>query len=234
MIAIFRRELKAYFFSPLGYVFIGFFLLLSGYFFSVSNILRATVNMAVFFSNLSLVFLFLIPILTMRLISEEIKNRTDQLLFTSPVSLTGIVLGKYLAALSMLLITLVITGIYTIFLNIFSDPPMGEIITGYIGFFLLGASFISVGIFISSLTENQIIAAVASFSVLIILWFINWIIPYASNPMFVKVLEWFSMLKRFEVFNMGILSLNNIVYFVSFIITFVFLTIRVLEKRRWS
>ena len=212
----------------------GFFLLLSGYFFAVSNVLRATVDMQTFFSNLCLVFLFLVPILTMRLISEEKKNRTDQLLFTSPVSLTGIVLGKYLAALFILLITLFITGIYTLILLIYSNPPMGEILSGYIGFFLLGACFISVGIFVSSLTENQVTSAVGSFAILILLWLADWIIPYVSNPTFIKILEWFSLLKRFEIFNMGILSLSNIVYFISFIIAFVFFTIRVLEKRRWS
>ncbi|WHH60239.1 ABC transporter permease [Petroclostridium sp. X23] len=234
MVAILKRELKAYFFSPIGYIFIGFFLLLSGFFFAATNLFTMTADMKQMFGNLSIVFLFLVPVLTMRLISEEKKTKTDQLLFTSPVSVTGIVLGKYLAAVSVFFVTLLITGAYPVILYFFSKPALGEILAGYLGFFLMGTSFIAVGLFISALTENQITAAVASFGTLLLLWLMDWVVPFIQNPYAVKALEWLSILRRFQDFVIGVLSLSPIIYYISFSAAFVFLTIRVLEKRRWS
>jgi ABC-2 type transport system permease protein len=234
MIAVFKRELKSYFFSPIGYIFIGFFLLLSGYFFAAGNLMQGTADLKMIFGNMSIVFLFLVPILTMRLISEEMKSKTDQLLLTSPVSLTGIVVGKYLAALAVYFVSLLITFVYPAILFIYSKPAVGEILSGYLGFFLMGASFIAIGLFISSLTENQVISAVASFGVLLLLWLIDWIVPFVQNPFLGKAIGWFSILKRYEDFTLGILNLSPIVYYISFTSAFVFLTIRVLEKKRWS
>ncbi len=234
MLAIFKRELKSYFYSPIGYIFVGFFLLLSGYFFATGNLMSLIADMKMVFGNLSIVFLFLVPILTMRLISEEKKSKTDQLLLTSPVSLTGVVIGKYLAAVAVFLISLLITGVYPIILYIFSSPSLGEILAGYLGFFLMGSAFIAIGLFISSMTENQVISAVASFGVLLLLWLIDMIVPFIQNPFIARAIEWLSILRRFQDFTLGILSLSPIVYYVSFSVAFVFLTVRVLEKRRWS
>ncbi|MCG8499446.1 MAG: ABC transporter permease subunit [Firmicutes bacterium] len=234
MLAIFKRELKSYFYSPIGYIFVGFFLLLSGYFFATGNLMSGIADMKMVFGNLSIVFLFLVPILTMRLISEEKKSKTDQLLLTSPVSLTGVVIGKYLAAVAVFLISLLITGVYPIILYIFSSPSLGEILAGYLGFFLMGSAFIAIGLFISSMTENQVISAVASFGVLLLLWLIDMIVPFIQNPFIARAIEWLSILRRFQDFTLGILSLSPIVYYVSFSVAFVFLTVRVLEKRRWS
>ncbi len=234
MVAVFKRELKSYFYSPIGYIFIGFFLLLSGYFFAAGNLMQGMADLKMIFGNMSIVFLFLVPILTMRLISEEMKSKTDQLLLTSPITLSGIVIGKYLAALAVYFISLLITFVYPIILFIYSKPAIGEILSGYLGFFLMGASFIAVGLFISSLTENQVISAVSSFGVLLLLWLIDWIVPFIQNPLIGKAIGWFSILKRFEDFTMGILNLSPIVYYISFTAAFVFLTVRVLEKKRWS
>jgi len=167
MIAILKRELRAYFWSPIGYIFVGFFLLLAGFFFALSNLLYGYSNFIAVFGNMNVVLLILVPILTMRLLSEERKTKTDQILLTSPVSITGVIVGKYLAALSVLLIALLITGIYPIILSLFCKPPVGEILGAYIGFFLMGASFISMGLFVSSLTESQVTAAVASFGTIV-------------------------------------------------------------------
>ena len=234
MIAIFKRELKSYFYSPIGYIFIGFFLLISGYFFATSNLFRMVSDIKLVFGNLSIVFLFLVPILTMRLLSDERRTKTDQLLLTSPVSLIDIVVGKYLAALAVYFISLLATGVYSIILFIYSKPALGEVLGVYVGFFLLGSAFIAIGLFVSSLTESQVTSAVASFGILLLLWVIDWIVPYIQNQFISKVIKWFSVLDRFQDFAMGILNLTHIVYYISFAVAFIFLTIRIMEKRRWS
>ncbi len=162
MLAVFRRELRAYFASPIGFTFVGFFILLAGVFFAISNLLSGNPNYTGVLGSITFIFLFVVPILTMRLISEETRQKTDQLLITSPLSITGIVLGKYLAAVGVFFITLVITVIYPVIMSFFALAGLAwwEILGSYIGFFLLGSSFISVGLFFSSMTDNQLIAAV--------------------------------------------------------------------------
>ena len=234
MWAVFKREVQSYFFSPLGYVIIGFFLLVSGFFFTANNIFAMNSSFNAVLGNTSFIFLMLVPILTMRLLSEEKKTKTDQMLITSPLSLTAIVLGKYLAAVSVFLTTLVISFVYPIILLTLGQPSVGEIVAGYIGFFLMGCTFIAVGLFISALTENQITAATSTFGVLLLLWVIDWVVPNINSPVVVSIIEWVSVLKRFSSFMMGVLSPSPIIYYLSFSALFVFLTIRVIEKRRWS
>ncbi len=234
MWAVFKREAESFFLSPVGYVFMGFFLLISGYFFTVSNIFTMNANFNTVLGNIIFLFMMLVPVLTMRLLSEERKTKTDQLLLTSPVPLLSIVLGKYMAAVFVFLITLLITSIYPIILFIYGSPALGEILGGYLGFFLMGCTFIAIGLFVSSLTENQLTAYIATFAVLLLLWLMDWITPNLNNMIIVQILEWLSILKRFNDFGMGILSLSPIVYYISFSAVFVFLTMRVMEKRRWS
>lgn len=176
MLAIMNKELRSYFASATGYIFMSFFLLISGIFFSIINLLGANSLYNNVLSRITFVFLFVVPILTMRLISEETKQKTDQLLLTSPLKVADIVLGKYLAALILFLVTLFITGLFPVILSFFGNVVIGEIIGGYIGFFLLGAAFISVGLFISSLTDNQVISAVVTVGTLLILWIMDGII----------------------------------------------------------
>jgi ABC-2 type transport system permease protein len=288
MLAIFRRELKAYFSSPIGFVFVGFFILIAGVFFAISNLLSGNPSYTGVLSNLTFIFLFLVPILTMRLISEETRQKTDQLLITSPLGITGIVIGKYLAAVGVFLITLLITVIYPVIMSFFSLLGIAwwEILGGYIGFFLLGSAFIAVGLFFSSLTDNQLIAAVETFAALLLIWILDFIaqsvpadavsglvflgllaaaivlLVYLSTRntlatvvafvavaaavallfifsrtffegLIAKILSWFSLIKRYNDFAMGILGLSPIVYYISFAGAFVFLTIRMIEKRRW-
>ena len=161
MLAVFRRELRAYFVSPIGFVFVGFFILIAGVFFAISNLLSGNPSFTGVLSSLTFIFLFLVPILTMRLISEETRQKTDQLLITSPLSITGIVLGKYLAAVGVFVITLLITVLFPVIMSFFALLGLGwwEILGGYIGFLLMGCAFISIGLFFSSLTDNQLIAA---------------------------------------------------------------------------
>jgi ABC-2 type transport system permease protein len=288
MLAIFRRELRAYFASPIGFVFVGFFILIAGVFFAISNLLSGNPTFTGVLSSLTFIFLFLVPILTMRLISEETRQKTDQLLITSPLSITGIVLGKYLAAVGVFLITLLITVLFPVIMSFFALLGLGwwEIIGGYIGFFLMGCAFIAVGLFFSSLTDNQLVAAMETFAALLLIWILDFVAQSVpSDPvsglvflallavglvalvffstrnaaaavvtfvlaaavvvllfvftrtfftgLIAKILSWFSLLKRYGDFGLGILSLSPIVYYISFSGAFVFLTIRMIEKRRW-
>ncbi|HTO22414.1 MAG TPA: ABC-2 transporter permease [Spirochaetia bacterium] len=288
MLAVFRRELRAYFASPIGFVFVGFFILIAAVFFSISNLLSGNPNFTGVLSSLTFVFLFLVPILTMRLLSDEVRQKTDQLLITSPLSITGIVMGKYLAAIGVFVITLLITVLFPVIMSFYALLGLGwwEILGGYIGFLLMGCAFISVGLFFSSLTDNQLIAAMYTFAALLLIWILDFVaqsvpsdvtsglvflsllgvalvaivwastrnIPAAAaalvlaaaavvlififgrgfyNGLIARILGWFSLVKRYGDFSLGQLSLSPIVYYISFSGVFVFMTIRMIEKRRW-
>lgn len=233
MLTIYKRELKSYFLSPLAYVLVGFLLLISGYFFATFVLSTQYALMSPVFGNMVFVFMFVSPILTMRLISEEMKNGTDQLLMTSPLRITDMVLGKYFAALTVYTLSLVISLIYPLYLKIYSTPDFGPILTGYIGTFLMGAAFIAIGIFASSLTENQLIAGVIGFSILLLFWIVSWLGDVFQGAA-KSIVDNISLLQRFTNFQNGVLSLNDVVFYLSVIIFFVFVTIMVVDKRRWS
>ncbi|MBU3184633.1 ABC transporter permease [Clostridium estertheticum] len=287
MLAVFLKEFRSYFTSAIGYIFIGTFLLITGILFTMYNLLAASPTYNNTLQSLITIFLFIIPILTMKIISEETKTKTDQLLFTSPLKIRDIILGKYFAAVAIFTISLLITVLYPLILSMFGTVSPSEIFTGYIGMFLLGATLISIGLFVSSLTENQVTSAVISFGVLLFIFLIDSIeqaLPstrissiifvlvmvgifafgvyfstkniYAASGtavagiiitigiylskkelfdgMIQKVFQWLSLIKRYDLFSQGILSLNSVVYYLSFIVAFVFLTIRMVDKRRWS
>ena len=289
MLAVFIRELRAYFQGIIGFVFMGVFLLISGLFFTFMNLIASSPEYNSVLGSITFIFLIVVPVLTMRLLSDETRQKTDQLLLTSPTSLTGIVLGKYLAAQAVFVLTLVITFIYPFLLSTVTlgRLAMAHIIGAYIGFFLLGSSFIAVGLFVSSLTDNQVIAFVVTAGALLLMWIIDFIqqavpsdqtsglifaailaalltlfvyltirniivtvlvalagaalivVLFLTNAkayegLIVKVLQWFSLLRRYSDFNRGVLSLSPIVYYVSFCAAFIFLTVRVIEKRRWK
>lgn len=165
--------MKTYFSSLTGYIFMGFFLILSGIFVSLYNLYTGSPDYNKVLSSINFIFLFLVPVLTMRLMSEEQKQKTDQLLLTSPLSIWDIVLGKYFAAVGVFALTLLITCIYPIILSFFGKLAVAKIIGGYIGFFLLGCAFISIGLFVSSKTDNQVISAVVTFGVLLFIWLLD-------------------------------------------------------------
>lgn len=235
MLAIFKKEFKSYFYSPMAYFLIGFFLLVGSILFFVFNLAGAYGDIRWIFIHwiFILVLIMFVSILTMRILAEERKNGTEVLLITSPVSLTSIVIGKYLAVFSVFLVMTAITFIYPIIVVAFGAPFTAQIVGGYIGFILLGGSFLSVGVFASSVTENQVVAVVISFVSLLIMWIID-AVSSAFGGFVAKILNWFSLLSRYEDFNIGILNINSIVYYLSFIAVFLFLTVRVIEKRRWS
>ncbi len=244
MLAIWKREVQSYFLSPIAYIFIGAFTLITGIMFIYNNIRYMNVSFNSTLGSMTFIFMLLVPILTMKLISEDRKTKTDQLLLTAPVKLSSIVLGKYLAAISVFFVTLVITFVFPIILSIFGMPSFGEIVAGYIGFFLLGSALISVGLFISSVTENQVISALMTFFALLFIYIGASAISTASVPdipvvkqvieFFLIILNGLMVYTRMNYFSIGIVSLSPLLYFFTFIIVFLYLTMRNIERRRWS
>lgn len=232
MAAIFWKEVKSYFYSPMAYILIGLFILLTSIFF-YPNLAYGYGNFTDNLSNMGFILLFIVPVLTMRILAEDRKNGTEVLLITSPVSIWSMVAGKFLAVCFVFLVMTALTFVYPIVLLAFGGTFTVQLVGGYIGFILLGATFISVGVFASSLTENQIIAVVISFVSLLIMWLAGSLGTMVGG-FISKVLGWFSLMTRYEDFSRGILGLSPVVYYLSFIAVFLFLTIRVIEKRRWS
>lgn len=232
--AIFRREVLSYFTSPIGYIFLAAFYASSAVIFSVNSLENGSTKLDSVFAQLMIILIVLIPILTMRTISEEKKNKTDQCLLTSPVSLFGIVAGKFLAAFLIYVLGVAITLVYAVVVSAFAAPDWTVILGNIVGLVLLGAAFIAVGIFCSSFTENQIVSAVVSFIALIVLYLFTTIgnlipVEFISN-IFSKLSFW----ERYYGFTYGLFDLSNVLFFISEAIVFLFLSVRVLERRRWA
>ena len=234
MTAIFKKEFKNYFLSPVGYIFVGIFMALASMFFTSGVLMSQQADIAAVFSDINVIYLFLAAFLTMRLFAEEKNKKTDQLLLSSPVSITEIVLGKYLAAMSVFGITIVMSLVFPFIMFRYGEPALSEVIGSYIGFILLWGAFIAIGLFVSSLTESQMIAGVFTFAGLLVIYFINWFQSSVKNEIARKIIGWFSLLERYSEFQSGILNIENIIYYVSFIFIFLFLTVRVIDKRRYS
>ena len=249
--AIYKHELKYYFQSVTAYITIGMFLLIAGYFFynilSFYNLLsfQASRNPVIMeglnltdgllrplFSNISIVILLLLPLLTMRLLAEEKKQGTFELLLTYPVRDAEAIAGKFLAAVTTYAVMLACTLLYPLLLAIFSDPEPGPIFSGYLGLFLMGCTFISIGTFFSSLTSNQLVAGVTSFGVGLLFLIIGWAAPFVG-PRFAGMLGQFSLLQHFESFSKGIIDTQDISYYLFMTLFFLFLTLRSLESTRW-
>jgi len=234
MIAILRRELSAYFYSPIGYIYLMVFYVFSGLFFTMNTLAAQRADITPVFSGMFSIVLFLIPILTMRLLSEDKKNKTDQALLTAPVSLLGLVMGKFLAAVIVFIMGHSITIVYGVIVNVFTPPNWAIIWGNYIALLLLGMALISIGMFISALTENQVIAAVGGFAVGFMLLLIDALTAFFQSPLIQQVLRAISFSRHFSAFPSGIFNFSNIFFFICVTAIFVFLTVRVLEKRRWG
>lgn len=235
MFAIYIRELKSYFLTAIGYVYCGMFLIVSGLAFAQCTLLKqSTDSIGEYFVWMIIIFAVLIPLLTMKLIAEDRKTRTDQILLTSPVSVTGIVMGKYLAALTVYAATFLVNSFNFVLLAKYGDPNALSILTNILGVFLLGAAFIAIGIFLSSLTENQLIAAVSAMGVNAAMLLVSLLADNISGTALRTIVKWFSVLDRFTPFTHQMLDVSAIVYYLSLAAAFLFLTTRVIEKRRWS
>lgn len=235
MFAIYMRELKSYFLTAIGYVYCGMFLVVSGLAFAQCTLLKqSTDSIGEYFVWMIIIFAVLIPLLTMKLIAEDRKTRTDQILLTSPVSVTGVVMGKYLAALTVYAATFLVNSFNFVLLAKYGEPNAISILTNILGVFLLGAAFIAIGIFLSSLTENQLIAAVSAMGVNAAMLLVSLLADNISGTALRTVVKWFSVLDRFAPFTHQMLDVSAIVYYLSLAAAFLFLTTRVIEKRRWS
>jgi len=251
ILAITKKEIKTYFTSPIAYVAITVFLVLVGFFFysliwlfNSQSLQMArnpyyyqqlNINQMVYsplFHNISIILLLMLPLLTMRLFSEEKKTGTDELLYTSPISVNQIILGKYFASLTVLAVMLLFTGILSVFTFSYGNPELAPILSGYLGLFLMGAAFIAVGLFFSSLTENQIVSAVLTFGTLLLFWILNWA-SYSAGGMWRDVLNYLSFFQHFDDMTRGILDTTDIVYYLSFVFLGLFLTHSVIQSRRW-
>ena len=233
MIAIYKKELKSYFYSPMAYVLIGIFTILTSIFFYPYLTYYRVGDFSYMLDTISFFLIFIIPVFTMRLLTEDRKNGAETLLLTSPTPLQAIVCGKYLAAVSVFFMMIVVSWVYPVIQVIFGGAISAQLIGGYIGFFLLGASFISFGLFASSLTENQIIAAIICAAGLLVIQIAEALSSMIGGVVG-KALDWFSLLSRYRDFSSGIFGIAPIVYFLSFIALFIFLTVRMIDKRRWS
>ena len=239
MLAIYRREMGAFFTSGVAYVFLAVFWLVSGIFFYNGVVASGTTDTSSMFSSMFYIVLFLLPVLTMKLLSEEKKNRTDQGLLTAPVGLWEIVLGKYFAALTLYIIAESVVFIYAFILNYLGDVVWTPLLGNYVAMIFLGAAFIAVGLFISSLTENQMASAVVSLVVLFVIYLSEMLVSSFENGGKLKkaihfVVSKLAFYSRYVEFTRGVFSLPSIVFFISAAFLFNFFTVKVLEKRRWS
>ena len=233
MIAIWKREVQSYFLTPVGYVFMGVFLALGGFMFYGMNLAPRSSDLLLFLGQISFVWLLLSPVLTMRLLAEERHQKTDQLLLTSPVSLWGVVLGKYLAACLVLVCTVALTGVYAAVVALYGQVYPSELMVGYLGFILQGCAFLALDLFISGLCKNQITAVAAAFGANLILWLMDTVTPQITAEWAVKALDFISLYTRYEPFLMGQLSYGAIVYYLAFMALFVAAAVYTLDARRW-
>jgi ABC-2 type transport system permease protein len=250
-LAIFRKELRLYFTSPIAYAVLTIFSLVAGWFFynvfafytlvsmqSAMNPMMArdlSVTEGVLrplFQNISVIMLLMMPILTMRLFAEEKKSGTIELLLTYPVRDGEVLLGKYLAAVTVFAGMLALTLVYPVLVAWTTQLDWGPLLTGYLGLLLQGAAFIAVGILISSLTENQIVAAVATFGTLLIFWVIAWASDSAGGTLG-RVLSHLSLTEHFDSFAKGVIETKDLIYYVNLTILALFLTLRSLDSKRW-
>lgn len=234
MFAIFKRELKAYFTSPLGYVFLAIFYAFSGLFFYIFSLSVGSTDISSVFLMMFIVLMVFVPLLTMRLLSEDKKQKTDQLILTAPVSLLSIVMGKFLAAYAIFAIGVAVMPVYGFVMSTFATVSWLPIWGNTVGLLLLGGIFVSIGLFISSLTENQMIAAIGGFFINLMILLMNTLKSALPNGFLQDVLSSISVYSRYYEITSGIFSLSSLIFFVSVIFIFLFLTVRVLEKRRWA
>ena len=247
--AIAQREVNSYFSSPIAYVLIGFFALLFGWFFYVplAFFLQQSMQMGMnptqalnvnqmlvgpTLMNTTVIMLFLFPLITMRTYSEEKRSGTIELLLTSPITDVEIILGKFLGAMLLYAAMLAVTAIHIAILFIYGEPEWKPIATGYAGLLLMGGCFLSLGLFISSLTKNQIVAAMATFAVFLMLWVINWIGTFVG-PTTQAVLAHLSLTEHFDDFAKGIIDTKHVIYYLSFMAFGLFLTAKSVDSERW-
>ncbi|MBQ5746426.1 MAG: ABC transporter permease subunit [Clostridia bacterium] len=232
MQAIYKREMRSYFTTPTGYIFAAIFLCASGFLFALCTLQMQTSDVSAYFQFLMYAYIVVIPLLTMKSFAEEKKNGTEQLLLTSPVSLTSMVMAKFLAAFTMFAGTLLVSSVAMAVLGLYSEPNWARVIGCTVGILLVGICFIAIGLFVSSLTDNQFIAAIGTIALLAGLVVVAIINGLIDNYYLRLVLDWISIYSRYMNFTYGIFDVASAVYYLSICVVFLFLTVRVYEKRR--
>ncbi len=256
MLAIYKKELRSYFINPIGYVFVGVFLAVAALLCCYTTLKSGSYNTASYFTFLIMAFVILIPLLTMKLFSEERKMKTEQLIMTSPVSITSTVLGKFFAAFTVFLGSLLVSCVNLIplyaiaireragepYSTMHIGPVTYEIVGSLIGIVLIGAAFIAIGMFISALTEDQLAAAIGTIGVIlfmVIMGYVNVMTDASGNQIISNyavrfVIDWISVMSRFYNFSYGIFDFAAVFYYISLCTVFVFLTVRIYDRRRWG
>ncbi len=234
MFAVYKKELRGYFISPVGYVFMAVFLIASALLVSYNNLSQTTTELSGYFTLLIFLFVVLIPLLTMRLLSEERKTKTEQILLTAPVSLSGIIFAKFLSALTLFGGTLLLSLVNFIPLYANGTPNTAKVFSLMLGTLLIGGAFIAIGLFVSALTENQLSSAIISIAVILGLEVLGLVSTSISNTVVRTVVKWISIFDRFNDFANGMLDFGALLYYFSIIVVFLFLSVRVYEKRRWE
>lgn len=234
MLAVFKREFKAYFTSPIGWIYLSVFYFFAGLFLFIGPVLALLPSLSPVFSSMQTIVMFLVPILTMRLFSEDKRQKTDQLLLTAPLGLTGIIFGKLLAAFAVFTLGFSATLVYALVLDSFGTLEWSVYLSNLLGMLLLGLALISIGAFISSLTENQVVAAIGGFAVTLLLVFVDSLAGIVKTGWVSVILKNLSVYTRYTDFSLGVINFSDIIFFLSLCAVFVFLTVRVFEKKRWG
>ena len=251
IMALAQKELRAYFVSPIAYVVLGLFAVLFGVFYVSGLTVMVQLSMGQFgmggpqlvninefmirplFGNTAIVLLFMLPMLTMRSYAEEKRSGTIELLLTSPLTDFQIIMGKYLGAMALYVLTLSLTFIHIGVLFWYGEPELAPVLSGYLGLLLMGGSFISIGLAISSMTKNQIVAGVGTFAILLLFWVINWL-GDSAGPTVQAVLAYLSILEHFDDFSKGVIDTTHVTYYLSFITLGLFLTAKSMDMERWN
>lgn len=224
MWAVFKKELKTYFLSPIGYISIGIFMLMYSIFFYLTTISYGTVGMGdLYYATARYGLLLMVPLLTMRMFAEERKNGTEQLLLTSPRSVTSIVLGKFFAAVAVILITLVLSIIYAVIISFFGNVNIPTLIVTMVGFLLVAMAAISIGMLTSSITENQIISAILTIVILVAPWFL-----VDMSSIFSSI----DLIDKFSKFPSGLVSIADTVCLLSITVMCILITIILIKRRK--
>ena len=234
MIAIFKRELRSYLSSPVGYSYLFLFLLVTNYVFFANNLAAASTDTLNYFAWIRYILIITIPLLAMKLFPEERKNKTDQILITAPVSITGVVMGKFLAAYVMFVIGLVPSLINIAFLASVGYVEIGIVAGNYVGLLFVGAAFLAIAMLMSVVTESMITAFIMGAFSLAVFAVADYLAQTLNNTIVTKIVNAISITQRYNEFNQGLFNVSSLVYFLSIAVIFIFITIRVIDKRRWS
>ncbi len=233
MSAVLRREFSSFFKSPIGYVYLAVYTLIAGFYFYALVAMQST-QISMVYSSLFLFSCILVPILTMKLFSDEKKQKTDQLLLTSPVSLSGLVYGKFFATFFVYAMGVSVTLVYALILAGFGELDWMVMLGNYVGLLLLGAAMIAIGELVSSVTESQIIAVILSLIVTIALLLLDSIISMFGIAFLTDIISAISITQRYTEFTNGLFDISNVIFFASIVVICNFITVRILEKKRWS